>query len=85
MPDTRTTLNLKHTSIQDHLLSNKTCTFSTIVHTSEKSMPNTEHLLTTSANTLHHDQKLLTNNDHHLLIEPSNDSMLSVDNNQQSC
>ncbi|CAF1442755.1 unnamed protein product [Rotaria sordida] len=47
-------------------------------------MLNTEHLSTTSANVLHHDQKILTNNnDHHLLIEPSNDSMLPVDNKQQ--
>ncbi|CAF5060295.1 unnamed protein product, partial [Rotaria sp. Silwood1] len=47
-------------------------------------MLDTKHLSTTSANTLHHDQKILTNNDdQHLLIEPSNGSMLSIDNNQQ--
>ncbi|CAF1360947.1 unnamed protein product [Rotaria sordida] len=47
-------------------------------------MLNTEHLSTTSANTLYHDEKILTNNDdHHLLTETSIDSMFPVDNNQQ--
>ncbi|CAF4326382.1 unnamed protein product, partial [Rotaria sp. Silwood2] len=83
MPETRTTRNLKHTSIHDHLLNNKTCTYSTTHHTSEKSMLDTEHLSTTSANTLHHDQKIFNNNDQHLSIEPSNDSIHFMDNNQQ--
>ena len=47
-------------------------------------MPDTERSLTISANTLHHDENILTNNDgHHLLMTPSNDSILPVNNNQQ--
>ncbi|CAF2635902.1 unnamed protein product [Rotaria sp. Silwood2] len=84
MPETSTTRNLQYTSIHDHLLNNKTCIYLTIDHTSEKSMLDTEHLSTTSANILHHDQKIVTNNDdQHLLIEPSNDSILPIDNNRQ--
>ncbi|CAF4591029.1 unnamed protein product [Rotaria sp. Silwood2] len=84
MTETRTTRNLKHTSIRDHLLNNKTCIYSTIDHTPEKTMLDTKHLSITSANALHHDQKTSTNNDdQHFLIEASNDSIQSIDNNQQ--
>ena len=84
MPDTRATRNLKHTSIHDHLLSNKTDKDPTIDHTSKQRMPDTERSPTISASTLHHDENILTNNDgHHLLMTPSNDSILPVNNNQQ--
>jgi hypothetical protein len=85
MPDTRTTRNLKNTSIRDYLLDNKTDT--TINHIPEKNMSDTKQSPSTMTNTLHHIQDIETKTENRqLFMKPSNEvlsSMLSINNDQQ--
>ena len=87
MPVTRTILNLKDTSIRDHLLDSKNKVNSVMDQTCTKSLSDVKCSPSTSAITLQAAQDTSNNVDHrHLLEKSSNDygdSILSVNNNQQ--
>jgi hypothetical protein len=88
MPATRTILNLKHTSIHDHLLDSKNEIKSIMNETSEKSLSGAKRSPSTSAITLESAQEIMTNvDDRNLLGKLSNEYMNSIltrNNTQQT-
>jgi hypothetical protein len=87
MPVTRTKLNLKDTSIRDHLLIKKSDQHSTINQTSEENMGDTKHHIPgTPIKASHQDQHSIINDENsQLLTKPSNDDRNAIDftNNEQ--
>ncbi|CAF2635873.1 unnamed protein product [Rotaria sp. Silwood2] len=88
MPDTRTTLNLKHTSIHDYLLKSKNDVYSIMNSMPEETTSDIKHLPSTSTITSYQVKSTTTRNDDcHLLMKSSADyqnSILPVDDNQQN-
>jgi len=87
MRATRTTVNLKNTSIHEHMLNDQDNTKSKMSNIPEKSMSDIKHSVSISAHTTHHIEDTLINNENCQIFEnPSNDchnSSFSVNNNRQ--
>ena len=77
MPATRTTLNLKHTSIHDHLLDNKHDTQSTVKCIEKTSMADIKQSTFANASDDAPDN-LIDNEVHHLVNENSNEYLNSL-------
>ena len=88
MPATRTTLDLKQTTIHDHLLKNKKTSHSTMNHSSENKTSDIKHSPSLSTTTTYHASEITARNeDDRTLLKSSIDyqkSILTTNNSQQA-